>query len=393
MRTKHLTIVLPFLCLLAGCQGKGERVSLPSPVRVKVMAAPSGVSAMEKQYSGTVEEENGTPLSFATAGTVQALHFHVGQQVAKGQLLATLDPTSTQNAYNAARATLEQAQDAYRRMKELHDKGSLPDIKWVEVQSKLEQAVSMEQIASKNLKDCKLYAPYSGVIARKEVETGQNVMPGMPVAQLVTASVLRIKVAVPETEISAIGMGQEAAIRVSALDGSTYKATVVEKGIVANPLSRSYEVKLKVDGSHTELLPGMVADVSIRLAGNGTVRLLPADSLSHLAAAAGFECGYGGSPGVCQPGAAYPAQSASKASAGGLGKGCASDCPGGGCRSGLLLPQMCVSALVGVYRGLLLHWGRGVCPGGQHPQQEGEGAKAGKVRAGIKGAESQPEDI
>ena len=245
-------------------------MSLPSPVRVKVMAAPSGVSAMEKQYSGTVEEENRTPLSFATAGTVQALHFHVGQQVAKGQLLATLEPTSMQNTYNAARATLEQAQDAYRRMKELHDKGSLPDIKWVEVQSKLEQAVSMEQIASKNLKDCKLYAPYSGVIARKEVEAGQNVMPGMPVAQLVTASVLRIKVAVPETEISAIGMGQEAAVRVSALDGSTYKATVVEKGIVANPLSRSYEVKLKVDGSHTELLPGMVADVSIRLAGNGT---------------------------------------------------------------------------------------------------------------------------
>ena len=229
------------------------------PVLVEARIVENGASTAEKQYSGTVEEESGTPLSFATAGTVQRLYFHVGQQVAKGQLLATLDPTSLQNAYNAAHATLEQAKDAFSRMEKLHEKGSLPDIKWVEVQSKLEQAVSM--------------------IARKEVEAGQNIMPGMPVAQLVTASILRIKVAVPETEISSIEMGQEAVVRVSALDGRTFKATVTEKGVVANPLSRSYDVKLKVEGSHAELLPGMVADVSIRLSANGADSrcVIPAD--------------------------------------------------------------------------------------------------------------------
>ena len=258
MKVKHLTIVLPCLCFLIGCQSKEHQTEYPSPVLVKVRTVEDGVSTKEKFYSGTVEEESGTPLSFATAGTVQKLHFHLGQRVAKGQLLA---------------------KDAYRRMEKLHEKGSLPDIKWVEVQSKLEQAVSMEQIASKNLNDCKLYAPYSGVIARKEVETGQNVMPGMPVAQLVTASILRIKIAVPETEISSIEVGQKATVRVSALGGRTFQATVAEKGIVANPLSRSYDVKLKVEVSHAELLPGMVADVSIRLPkkGNGSYFIVPAD--------------------------------------------------------------------------------------------------------------------
>lgn len=279
MKTKHLTIVLPLLCLLAGCQGKGYRTEGPSPVPVEVMVAKSDVPAFDKHYSGTVEEESGTPLSFATAGTVQELHFHLGQKVQKGQLLATLDPTSMQSAYNSAKATLEQAEDAFRRMEKLHENGSLPDIKWVEIQSKLEQAVSMEQIAAKSLNDCKLYAPYSGVIARKEVETGQNVMPGMPVAQLVTTSVLRIKVAVPETEISAIATGQEAVVRVPALGDRTFKATVTEKGVVANPLSRSYDVKLKVEESGTELLPGMVADVTVQPAGSGKdfLYVIPAD--------------------------------------------------------------------------------------------------------------------
>ena len=270
MKAKHLTIVLLCLCLLAGCQSKEYQTEHPSPVLVKVGMVENGVSTTEKHYSGTAEEESGTPLSFATAGTVQRLYFHVGQQVAKGQLLAELDPTSLQNAYNAAHATLEQAKDAFNRMEKLHEKGSLPDIKWVEVQSRLEQAVSMEQIAAKNLKDGKLYAPYSGVIARKEVEAGQNVMPGMPVAQLITTSILKIKIAVPETEISSIEVGQDAVVRVSALDDRIFKATVVEKGIVASPISRSYDVKLKVKGGHAELLPGMVADVSILLSENGT---------------------------------------------------------------------------------------------------------------------------
>lgn len=95
------------------------------------------------------------------------MHVHLGQQVNAGQLIATLDPTSMQNSYQAAQAVLEQAEDAYRRMKELHDKGSLPDMKWVEVQSKLEQARSMEQIAKRKLDDCRLYAPFSGIIAEK----------------------------------------------------------------------------------------------------------------------------------------------------------------------------------------------------------------------------------
>lgn len=42
-------------------------------------------------------------------------------------------------------------------------------MKWVEVQSKLQQAQSMEAVARKNLTDCQLYAPFSGVIAEKSL--------------------------------------------------------------------------------------------------------------------------------------------------------------------------------------------------------------------------------
>ena len=95
-----------------------------------------------------------------------------------------------------AHSTRVQAEDAFKRMKQLHDKGSLPEIKWVETQSQLQQAVSAENIARKNLGDCNLYAPFDGIISEKNAEIGQNAAPGMPIAKLVTTRVLNVKIRV-----------------------------------------------------------------------------------------------------------------------------------------------------------------------------------------------------
>ncbi len=278
MKTKQWMKMLPALLLLTACQGKEDRAERPQPVRVKVAAAVREAAPAGPGYPGTVEEENGTPLSFATSGTVKSVHVGLGQEVRRGQLVATLDPTSLRESHNLAQATLRQAEDAWQRMKVLHDKGSLPEIKWVEAQSRLEQARAAERIAAKQLADCKLYAPFSGRIAEKNVEVGQNVAPGIPVASLVTADVLKVRVAVPEAEMGRIAVGQQARVTVQALGGRTFAARVVEKGVVAHSLSRSYDVKLRVEGRPEGLLPGMVADVALLAStpAEGAACVLPA---------------------------------------------------------------------------------------------------------------------
>lgn len=277
MKRLYYVAALWIPLVLVGCrQGEGEKKSVVSPVKVKVAQVLTSDVGSTGRFSGTVEEANGTSLSFAVMGTVKTIHIGLGDRVAKGQLVATVNPLSMQSTYDAAKAALEQAEDAYRRMKELYDKGSLPEIKWVEVQSKLQQAKSMEEVARKSLEDCKLYAPFGGIISEKLVEVGQNVMPGVPVARLVTASLLKVKIAVPETEIAAITTGQQAMITVPALGGRSFRGTVVEKGIVANPLSRSYDVKMRVDDGDKELMPGMVTEVVLTDTTKEALYVIPA---------------------------------------------------------------------------------------------------------------------
>lgn len=254
------------LSLLASCGKKESKQEAVEAVNVKEMTVgEGGFSAADGNYgySGTVEEVSGASLSFTTGGTIMQLRVKVGDRVSKGQLIASVDPTQVKSSYEMAHSTKLQAEDAYKRMKQLHDKGSLPDIKWVEAQSQLQQAVAAENIARKSLGDCNLYAPFSGVVSEKYAEVGQVAAPGMPVVKLVTTTALNVKISVPESEMAGIHVRQRARIQVQALDGKQYDGYVVEKGVIADPMSRSYNVKIRVEGADNALLPGMVSQVSL----------------------------------------------------------------------------------------------------------------------------------
>ena len=263
MKLAAYTGILLSALIWISCSGKKDENQAIRAVPVKVVKVSESSYMNSRNYVGTVEAVSSSSLSFEVMGNVSKVFVTEGENVQKGKLLATLDKATLQNSYNASLASLKEAQDAYNRMKSLYDNGSLPEMKWVEVQSKLQQAVSMEQISRKGLKDAGLYAPFSGVISSKSIEPGMNVMPGIEVMQLADISTVNIKIAVPEKEISHVNKGQQAEVRVGALGDKLFTGVVSEKGIAANPLAHTYEVKIKLNNSSHELMPGMVCKVGV----------------------------------------------------------------------------------------------------------------------------------
>lgn len=274
MKKKEL-FVLVSIALLVGCQSKKTAKEI-QPVTVKVVKMSASSVSGGQSYSGTIEEVSGTSLSFSVGGTVKRVMVEEGQHVSRGQLLAVVDDETTRNAHVAAMSMRQQAEDAYRRMKQLHDNGSLPEIQWVEVVSKLKQAVSSEQIAKKSLSDTKLYAPFAGVIGQKNIDLGQNAIPGMQAFKLVNINQVKVKISIPESEISKVRIGQTATINVSALGGHTFVGRICEKGVSADPLSRSYDVKILINNRDGSLMPGMICDASLQKSVDSKAFVLPA---------------------------------------------------------------------------------------------------------------------
>lgn len=260
---------LYFICftatcmLLFACNSKKTEQQESKTIPVKVLEISTSEMANVKNYVGTVEESTAISLSFSQMGTVEEIFVQEGQSVQKGQLLATLNNATAENLYQGALAKLHQAQDAYDRLMKVHENGSLPDIKFVEVETGLQQAKSMAAVTKKNMDDCKLYAPQNGVISKREIEAGMNVMPSMQAFKLVTIETVFIKISVPENEIGNITKGKTANIAVAALDNAVFTGKITMKGVSANAMSHTYEAKIEIKNPQSQLMPGMICKVEL----------------------------------------------------------------------------------------------------------------------------------
>lgn len=252
-------------CSCEKIRKENKKVVIP----VQAMEVQLDTSASQHTYVGTVSADKSLTLSFETGGCIQRILVKEGQKVSKGQLLAELDNRTALNTYNAAKVTLERAEDGYRRAESIYKKGSLPEVKWVEIQTQLNQAKSVADISRKNLENCKMYAPQSGTIGGKSVEAGMNVMPFQPVMQLLDMQQIAVRVNIPENEIAGLRIGQEAQIRVNALD-ACFEGKITEIGVIADPLSHAYPVSIQVSKASTGLLPGMVCRVGLNSSADTT---------------------------------------------------------------------------------------------------------------------------
>ena len=85
-----MTTTLWIAILLTGCQRNDNQATEKQPIKVKVITVSASTDGQGKSYSGTVEEGNGTYLSFPVMGTVKTLHFHLGQHISKVHLIRPL---------------------------------------------------------------------------------------------------------------------------------------------------------------------------------------------------------------------------------------------------------------------------------------------------------------
>jgi RND family efflux transporter MFP subunit len=268
--------------IFSACSDRQNKEPLPEETATKVVTrvVNSVKKNVELKYSGTIEPSQKIPLTFQVTGIVEKVLVDAGDEVTKGQLLATVNDEEMRSIYNTSLAQYNQAKDAYDRLKTVHDQGSLPEIKWVEMETKLAQAKSSLEIATANLAKNKLCAPSSGVIGKRNIEPGMAAF-GTTSAplELIEIKTVYVKISVPENEIASISKGMKAKFRVSALNDKEFDGAVSNLSPVADLISRTYEVKILVQNTDLQLKPGMVCDVDMNISTEKEMVLVPYQSV------------------------------------------------------------------------------------------------------------------
>lgn len=249
--------------ILSGCNKK-EEATVAGPVRVNIeVAGATSINSAGRNYSGTVEALNSSTVSFSVPGTITRIYVEEGQMVSKGQIIAQVKSDNLINSRNIAQAELEEARDAYQRLKKLHDANALPDIKWVEIQAKLKQAENAADLADRAVGDATIHSPITGYITQKFANDGQTIIPAEPIVKIVSLSDLQISISVPENEISSFSPLTSATAVFDLPESLKVTGKMSHKDVMADPLTRSYTVKFNIENSGGKILPGMIGSVTV----------------------------------------------------------------------------------------------------------------------------------
>ena len=266
------------ILLLISCSEEKEAPKTVPVPKVSVKEIKATAHAEAFHYSGTIEADNTVMLGFSVPGRVSQVVVQEGQKVSKGQLLAVVDATTYQNAFDIANAGLEQVKDNYRRLKSLYDKGSLPERDYIAVKVAVAQANANKNLAAKNLSDTKLYAPFSGIITSKMTDMGATVAPGVPAFTIMKTDQVYAKAAIIESEISKLGIGRSAIVEIPSLNES-FTGTVAIVNPSADALTRTFNVKVRLNNSENKLLPGMISNITIKTGTDIGAITVPTESI------------------------------------------------------------------------------------------------------------------
>ena len=183
--------------LMTACN---EEAPLPPPESrpVKTMLVGGLTTGDTRQFPGVVDAIQKADLAFRVEGKIKEILVKEGDQVVKDQVLARLDPADYQIVVNDRKASYETAKANYDRAKALVEKGAISRVDHDRIRAEYFTARANLEAAEQDLKYTSLQATFPGYIARRHVESFEEVRRKQTVFTLQDVSELEIKVDVPE---------------------------------------------------------------------------------------------------------------------------------------------------------------------------------------------------
>lgn len=283
MNNRKFPAILFCLICLVSCKTDRLRFNHTAEkqqIKVSVMEVTPQATPDRFSFIGTVIPSRTATVSAPHSGKLTTLSVRKGDVVRNGQILAKVESQTAKSTYKAAKASLDQARDAYDRAAQVYPQGSISEIQFIEIKTKLAQAEAAMESAAKALEDCNIKAPFAGVVSAVYVDEGEDLAIARRIASILDMNGLEIKIPVHENEIGNISKGIDALVDVPALGIESLKAKVIAKNLISSALSHSYDCNLKLDRIPQGLLPGM--SVKVRFQTPGEVTLVVPSSAVQL---------------------------------------------------------------------------------------------------------------
>jgi len=206
-------------------------------------------------------------LTTRVAGVIAEVLFKGGDKVEAGQPLIRLSSEPEEIAVEMAEAQRAEAFAAVERYKQLNS-ASVSRVTVAQAETALKVADANLRRAREDLERMTIRAPFSGIMGLTDLETGDYLAVGTPIASLDDRSKIIIEFTVPEAVAQLIKIGMPVRASLAARPGEVFMGAVSAVGTRIDPATRTLTVRGEIPNPDLSLIPGSTFSVSVRLEGN-----------------------------------------------------------------------------------------------------------------------------
>ena len=286
--------------ILVSC-GSSDSSSEETTFYKKESVAPKKLE-VSIEASGVIEAISSVEIKSKASGEVLYLGAEVGDFVEKGSMLGQIDQRTPKNILDQAKSDLEaskvrlaNAKSQSERGEELHQKGSISDKDYEDIQENFAQAKSTlvrTEVTFENAKialdDTVVRSPVRGTVISRPVEVGQVISSptsavggGTVLMTMADLSKVRVRALVDEIDVGKVSIGQKVSIKVSAYRDKEFIGIVskIEPKARVEQNVTTFPVLIDINNDSHLLLLGMNTDVVIEILNKDVTVTAPSMSL------------------------------------------------------------------------------------------------------------------
>lgn len=280
---KHLLVIPLAAAFLTGCGETAEKAPELPPRAIKYMKINALAENETRQLAGIVKAATNANVAFEIPGNVIIMAKKVGAPVAKGEIVAKLDPKpielqlqQTEFSLRQAVATLADARSKLAQQEQLRKNRFTTKTAYDTAKANFENAKGQVGIArsqlslkKRELEKSELKAPFEGTVSKQLVEVFEEVKAGEAIYTLQTEGDNEVEASVPESLIGFVAVGDEVSVKFPPLNDATVKGRITEVSPEAVG-GNAYPITVRLQNSPPGLRPGMSAETTFSFAGKAT---------------------------------------------------------------------------------------------------------------------------
>lgn len=211
------------------------------------------------QVSGTVDATVKAYISPEVNGQVKEILVSEGDRVNKGQLLALLNTSITENTIQEVKTQLDLARTLYEKQTQLWEKNIGSEVQYLQAKNNKESLENKLKTLQAQLDMAYIKSPISGIVDGIFIEVGEMAMQGFQIMQVINLNKLNIYADVSEKYLPVIQKGDVVKLSFPTFPEITMDVKVHRTGNVVKLGNRTFPVELKIDNIDDMLKANVLA--------------------------------------------------------------------------------------------------------------------------------------